>query len=384
VQPGVRNFASGGDALTAVDPAALLASADDAMRRGDPQAAADLLERYLQAARPRAGDLLRLAAAKRALGDAVGALDAVSGAIRIEPQTFAALLMGGSLLHAMGRSEESARAYAMALAAAPPAHMLPPAIRAELDRARAQVEADAAWRSRVADRAAGDAPVSPRMARFRDQLARTSTGSGKADLNIPDLPVIPFFDPADFAGVAELEAATDIVREEFRTVVAHNAPELMSFIDHAGGSDATPIEAARRWSVINLILNGDEDRRNSVHCPETMRLYRALNPPAVAGRSPNLMFSLLDPGAHIPLHTGVTNSRLVIHLPLIVPSNCALRVGAETRAWQPGRAMIFDDTIEHEAWNRSDQLRVVLLGDLWHPALEAEERDAVAALLGRG
>ena len=93
------------------------------------------------------------------------------------------------------------------------------------------------------------------------------------------------------------------------------------------------------------------------------------------------MFSLLKPRTRIPPHTGVTNVRLVTHLPLIVPEGCSFRVGNETRPWIPGRAWVFDDTIEHEAWNDSDKLRVVLIFDIWHPDLTPPERTLVTALM---
>jgi aspartyl/asparaginyl beta-hydroxylase (cupin superfamily) len=92
------------------------------------------------------------------------------------------------------------------------------------------------------------------------------------------------------------------------------------------------------------------------------------------------MFSLLAPRTRIPPHTGVSNARLVCHLPLVVPPDCSFRVGAETRAWAPGSGFVFDDTIEHEARNDSDELRVVLIFDLWAWALSPAERDAVAAI----
>jgi aspartyl/asparaginyl beta-hydroxylase (cupin superfamily) len=78
---------------------------------------------------------------------------------------------------------------------------------------------------------------------------------------------------------------------------------------------------------------------------------------------------------------GVSNARLVCHLPLIVPDGCWFRVGAETRQWRVGEGWVFDDTIEHEAANDSDALRVLLIFDLWHPGLSAGERDAVAAIM---
>jgi aspartyl/asparaginyl beta-hydroxylase (cupin superfamily) len=98
------------------------------------------------------------------------------------------------------------------------------------------------------------------------------------------------------------------------------------------------------------------------------------------GTAPTAVFSLREPKTRIPPHTGVNNARLIAHLPLIVPSGCGFRVGAETRHWEPGKAFVFDDTIEHEAWNDSDQLRVVLILDLRNPYLAPAEREMVTAL----
>ena len=94
----------------------------------------------------------------------------------------------------------------------------------------------------------------------------------------------------------------------------------------------------------------------------------------IPGRAPSAFFSLLKPRTRIPPHTGVTNTRAIIHLPLIVPEGCGFRVGGETRAWREGEAFAFDDTIEHEAWNDSDELRVVLIFDVWNPHLSEEEQ----------
>jgi aspartyl/asparaginyl beta-hydroxylase (cupin superfamily) len=72
----------------------------------------------------------------------------------------------------------------------------------------------------------------------------------------------------------------------------------------------------------------------------------------------------------------------VCHLPLIVPADCGFRCGETIRQWRVGEAFVFDDTIEHEAWNDSDELRVVLIIELWPPALEPDDRAAVAAVIG--
>jgi len=96
---------------------------------------------------------------------------------------------------------------------------------------------------------------------------------------------------------------------------------------------------------------------------------------------PETLFSVLRPGTHILPHRGVTNTRLVAHLPLIVPKGCALNVGGEIHEWQKGRCVTFDDTFEHEAWNRSDETRVVLSMDCWNPDLSVPERAAIATLV---
>jgi len=92
------------------------------------------------------------------------------------------------------------------------------------------------------------------------------------------------------------------------------------------------------------------------------------------------MFSRLAARARIPPHHGMINTRLICHLPLVVPGNGALRVGNVTRAWTRGELLIFDDSFEHEAWNDADTDRVVLIFDVWRPELSQLDRDAVNAL----
>jgi aspartyl/asparaginyl beta-hydroxylase (cupin superfamily) len=112
-----------------------------------------------------------------------------------------------------------------------------------------------------------------------------------------------------------------------------------------------------------------------------MELLKLVAQPGIPGAGPTAMFSLLAPGKVIPPHSGVNNTRLLCHLPLIVPQGCWFRVGAETRFWQEGEGFVFDDTIEHEAANPSDRLRVVMIFDLWHPDLSETEQRAIAAMI---
>lgn len=119
---------------------------------------------------------------------------------------------------------------------------------------------------------------------------------------------------------------------------------------------------------------------HAARCPVTMAVLESLPLPRIAGRGPMALFSLLAPHTHIPPHWGMLNTRLIVHLPLIVPDHCRLRVGNHVQAVEAGKAMIFDDSIQHEAWNDSDAVRVVLLFEIWRPELDESERAALTAM----
>ena len=106
----------------------------------------------------------------------------------------------------------------------------------------------------------------------------------------------------------------------------------------------------------------------------------ALDLTRIGARAPSILFSRLAPGARIPPHHGVMNARLICHLPLIVPPGCGFRVGGETREWNEGELLVFDDTVEHEAWNDSSSDRIILIFDVWRPEITIEERRAITAL----
>jgi len=135
------------------------------------------------------------------------------------------------------------------------------------------------------------------------------------------------------------------------------------------------------WSAFFLWKNGKAVAENAVRCPKTMRALENIPQCMIPGRTPSILFSQLRPGAHIPPHNGYINARLICHLPLIVPDQCRFRVGNDTRAWKKGEAFVFDDTIEHEAWNNSGETRVILLFEIWRPELDEEERGFVSNLI---
>jgi aspartyl/asparaginyl beta-hydroxylase (cupin superfamily) len=111
-----------------------------------------------------------------------------------------------------------------------------------------------------------------------------------------------------------------------------------------------------------------------------MEVMGQVDLPRISQRAPSILFSRLAPGARIPPHNGVMNARLICHLPLIVPPRCGFRVGGETRQWREGELLVFDDTVEHEAWNDSTEDRIILIFDVWRPEIAADERRAITAL----
>lgn len=225
-----------------------------------------------------------------------------------------------------------------------------------------------------------------RIERFRSNALRRTRvyHSEPTHFHFPELREREFHPRSALPWLGELEAASEAIGQELETVMAAERAELVPYIQYEEHQPLDQWRALNRnpdWTAIHLIRNGTRVEVNARHCPRTMALLERLPQPRVPGAGPNAMFSLLAPHTHIPAHVGVSNARLVCHLPLVIPDGCWFRVGAETRTWSPGEALVFDDTIEHEAMNDSDSLRVVFIFDVWHPDLTAVERDAVAALI---
>ncbi len=135
------------------------------------------------------------------------------------------------------------------------------------------------------------------------------------------------------------------------------------------------------WSSYFLWRDGDKQDANCARCPQTAALLDSLPLAHMPGYAPTAMFSVLSPQTHIPPHTGSANTRLIVHLPLVLPPDCVFRVGNDTRPWRMGQAWVFDDTIEHEAWNKSGETRVILIFDVWNPLLTQAEQALVTEML---
>lgn len=377
-----------------IDQAELDASeldADRAAARGEIGTARQMLERIVASAPGRIDTWLKLAGTRRATGDTPGALAAISGALRVDPLHFVALLSRARLLEGAGEEQEAARAYVRALAQAPDGEDPPPALRPLVDHARAvsaayESRVETTWDRAIAADPALTAAVRARLERFKtNALRRTRVyHSEPTHYHYPGLIEREFHEREAFPWLPLLEAATADIAAECAALLQDRAARAEPYVQY--GTD-TPV---RQWSALNhsldwtafhLLQGGRAIAENADRCPKTMAVLAQIDQPRVAGRSPNAMFSLLKPQTRIPPHTGVANTRLVCHLPLVVPGDCWFRVGATRREWHVGEAFLFDDTIEHEAANDSDLPRVVFIIDAWHPGLDATERAAVARVM---
>lgn len=196
----------------------------------------------------------------------------------------------------------------------------------------------------------------------------------------PFLPADEFFDERHFSWFGELAEKTGPIRAELEGLIRDPGEALRPYVRLESGiaeNKWSALDHSLDWGAIFLWEYGEPNPLVLDRCPVTAEALAALPGAKIPGRAPSAFFSMLKPRTRIPPHTGVTNTRAIIHLPLIVPEGCAFRVGGETRAWVEGKPFAFDDTIEHEAWNDSDELRSVLIFDVWNPHLTERERDVI-------
>jgi len=360
-------------------PRALNALGNRLLAGGAADEAYALFERAAAADPAAIPILLNLATASRARGDAQSELKALDAALRIDPYSSLALLLKAQLLDRLGQLDAAAGTYGALLACVPSDAQLPQAMVAGLDRAR---EVVAQHKLRLGEQiSSAIAGAGASSARF-DHAIGLLTGREQlfhpqpSGLHFPYLPAVPFFDEAEFPWFAELEANTDMMRDELLAVIERDAG-MRPYVEIPAGRPVNQWECLNHsldWTAFFLWENGIRNEDNANSCPGTAGLLERLPLLDIPSRGPTAMFSILKPGAIIPPHTGVTNIRAVVHLPLVVPPGCGFRVGAETREWSEGAAWGFDDTIEHEAWNRSDQTRAILIVDAWNPFLTEDEK----------
>jgi aspartyl/asparaginyl beta-hydroxylase (cupin superfamily) len=373
-----------------------------ALARGELPDARRMLERAaeLEPAQPEIWKSLGIAhlAADRARE----ALTAFERALQLDPHLFAARLHRGAALERLGRIYDAVASYYGAIVAAQNQGLwlseatTAPGLRVAVRHAMRCVNENR--RRLLLDLLA---PL--RQQHGTDSLRRVERGLmiylGDAPPDYPDprqrpkffyvpgLRTQPYFERALFPWHAELEKHTDVIRGELRGVLA-DPQGVEPFL---GTNDTRLLKEQKllagthgeaQWNAFFFHRHGEVFEQNARRCPRTTQILDSLPLVHIREHAPEVLFSTLTAGSHILPHHGITNTRLVTHLPLIVPEACAIRVGGVDHAWEEGRCVTFDDTFEHEAWNRSDKVRVVMILDSWHPDLAPAEREAIALLVG--
>ena len=382
------------EAVLALDPdqpMARNALGLEALAKGDAQAAAEHFECACRGD-PAAAELwLNLARARAELDQIEAARGALERALSVDRRFLPALISLAQLHEQLGEEALAAERWsavltltaAMDQSSAELAQLTAHA-RNYVTRQRQQLAdtldqalecdlASASTRDRRRVRAAADA-----------MLGRRSIYSNECHgLHYPFLPADEFFDREHFGWLETLEAATDAIRQELQAILSHSDPGLAPYVEQASGvpeNKWSPLDRSLDWGALHLWRDGEQIEEACKRAPKTAAVVEKLPLCRIPGRAPAVFFSILKAGKTIPPHTGVTNVRAIVHLPLIVPDGCTFRVGGETRPWIEGEAFVFDDTIEHEARNPTNRDRAVLILDCWNPYLSEAERAMICRI----
>jgi len=337
------------------------------------------------------GAYLGLAYACNQMSDAKAMLEALDQVLKLQPTNVYALLLKADYLQISGKKRQALSFYQGALTAAGRLQLVPEDMKAGLERAQQAVQNSAKEYKDFLYNSLRNKGIEVEKT-SRRFLMSFNLAVGETQLFLqqptryyfPELPQIQFYERTDFDWVEDLEAATGDIREELMHVLREDAqfPPYLADVEGIAHLNNRELIDNPAWGAFFFWKNGPFMEQNAERCPKTLAALKKIDMPYIANHSPSALFSLLKGGTHIPPHNGMLNTRLICHLPLIVPENCGtLRVGSESRPWVEGEVLIFDDSIEHEAVNNSSKTRVVLLFDIWRPELSLEDRAFVTALL---
>ena len=361
-----------------------------ALRSGNAAQAQTLFQQITNGGTADTSTWLALAFARVNLGDTPGTLEAVDKSLTLDPRNVRALLFKADHLDRAGQTDAAVSFYQGALKVADGMQQVPPDVQQGLQRAQQVSEKRSReYEHHLMGALQEKGYTHEENSRFAEAL---DIAFGKKSVfyqqptrfYYPGLPQQSFFPREQFPWIPALEAATDAIRGELLELLQDEG-NFGPYLEHDGTvpqlNDGSNLGSSD-WSAFYLWRDGEVVTENASRCPVTMAALEAAPMPMVPGQTPTVLFSKLAPGAAIPPHHGVLNTRLICHLPIIVPTDCgSLRVGNYQRAWREGEAIVFDDSMEHEAWNHSELPRVVLLLDIWRPELSQEERSRLTEML---
>lgn len=180
----------------------------------------------------------------------------------------------------------------------------------------------------------------------------------------PGLKARAWHEPEQYGFGQQIEAEAEAILDELKTVLRVPG-RFQPYRQHRNYFVPDGM-----WHAFYFRVGSTWFNEHRALCPRTFSILERV--PRLAEVA---MFSALCPGGHIAPHCGTWNCRVTCHLGLTIPDNCSIRVGKDTRVWQQGKLLMFDDSFEHEAWNGGSETRIVLLFDVWHPDLSDIEVD---------
>jgi len=372
-------------------PLVLNAAGGHMHRVGDAARARELFERAIAVDARSKVLWLNLANACRTLGDRHGEANALERALGIEPRYVPALLQKGELMERLGKPRAAAIVYRAVLDCVASGERVSPQLATALAHAGDICRASNAGLEAFLDQELAAVRAQHRAEDLERYQACQDVYLGKRRiyysqpkvLMFPYLPAIEFFQRSLFPWFERLEAATDDIAAEAQAVLQADRAQFRPYVDFP---DSTPMDQWRPlnhsldWSVYQLWHDSRPVAAHLDRCPKTAAVLAQLPLCDIEGYAPGAYFSVLQPRTRLPPHTGTTNTRAIVHLPLLIPPGCGFRVGSQTREWRQGEAWVFDDSIDHDAWNDSDQVRIILIFDIWNPLLSRAEQDLVRAL----
>ncbi|PLK27914.1 hydroxylase [Novosphingobium sp. TH158] len=323
---------------------------------------------------------MALGNAELALGNLDAAETAIDRELKRDTRDVGALLVKGHLRERLGDPRAASSFYQAAANQAAAGSPVPPPLAGLLTHGQRFIAALQGDYGAHLREVVGDV-LSPAMREAIDLL----TGKSQVYLQHPSVfyyPGLPqkwFYETADFPWLEPMLDLSPAMRNEY---LARVESGFEPYVQHRANRPApnNPLLGKMDWSAHYFWQDGSLVEGNAAACPATMQALGHAPLPHVPGRAPNALWSRLLPGARIAPHYGMLNTRLICHVPVKTAPGCSLRVGNDRREWTDGTAFVFDDSIEHEAFNTGPESRVILLFEIWRPEIPPEDREAIARI----
>jgi len=337
--------------------------------------------------------MLPLAVALEETGEYQDAMAVLRRALKLNENNFFSYIYLGSVLEKLGETEKAGWAYSFAVDLNPSLKMmfkdesLPKPVRLRVSRCNdfltkigQELHQGAIAKTKKKFPKGDFSRVEKALWRklHHARVGITNPLQRPLSFFIPNLDRAAWFEREEFPWVEDLEKEFPHLQKD---VLAHyrGDQDTLPYLQLGGYDEKAwgDLVGNKDWAAIHFYDGMNRKEANCKRFPEVARVIDSLPLFKVAGRPVEALLSILKPNMKIPPHYGTSNARLTVHLPLVVPGDCFVRAGEETRKIEAGKAIFFDDSFFHEAWNETDQIRIVLIVEVWHPDLSDAERAAI-------